>query len=135
MDIFIVINKELDESNFNLLTSWLIREFTFFFVFSNKNISVGNNRFLNNVLNLIGNFKFSWESISVLWTVSHMISWVWLSGDLIFTNDHSTFGYASSLSDSNFVAHAHVLNTFNVFDQDLFTLQSVDGEWHGERNG
>jgi len=57
-----------------------------------------------------------------------VISWIRLSGNLIFTNDHSTFGYASSLSDHDFVAHGHILNTFNVFYQDLFAFQSVDGK-------
>jgi len=57
-----------------------------------------------------------------------VISWIRLSGNLIFTNDHSTFGYASSLSDHDFVAHCHILNTFNVFYQDLFAFQSVDGK-------
>jgi len=32
------------------------------------------------------------------------------------------------------MAHGHILNTFDLFDQNLFSLQSVDGERHSKRN-
>jgi len=134
MDIFIIINEEFNKSYFNFLTSWFIAKVFILFLLNNINISVRNDRFFNNLFDFILNFKSSRKSIDILFTVSDVISCVRLCSNLIFMYIHSAFSQATSLSNTNLMAHSHVLNTFNILDQDLFLLQSVDREWHSKRN-
>jgi len=56
--IFVVINKEFSKSNFDLLASWLIGEFSmsmlaWFFVFNNIDICVGDDRFLDQIFDFL----------------------------------------------------------------------------------
>jgi len=49
-------------------------------------------------------------------------------------NIHHTTCQASCLSDTNLVAHGHVLNALHLLYQNLFFLQPVDRERHGKTN-
>lgn len=128
MKVFTIINKEFDKSNFNFLTFWFIYVITFIIFNGKVNISVRNDAFSNYIFNLIHDFKFGTKAMAVIWVFRIVIVDVTTSSDLIFSNVHSALGQAPSLSDINLVAHSHVLNALDFLDQDLFFLQSVDGE-------
>ena len=79
------------------------------------------------------NFKSCGECINET-LFSDVISGISLLSNLILYDVHSALCQATSFTNHNFMTHSHVLNAFNILNQNLFFLQSMNWKRNGKRN-